>query len=259
MDDAITNDAMFKQITSELLALGVRPGGVLLVHSSLRSLGPQISRENQGAEIVLQSLLAALGPSGTLLMPALSYETVNRDNPYFDVRNTPVCIGALQEYFRTRPETTRSVHPTHSVCGVGRRVAELLSDHQLDTTPCGPHSPFAKLPQIGGQLLFIGCGLLPNTSMHAIEERIEPPYLYSGLVEYRVIQADGSETRMTVRRHNFKGWRQRYDRLAEVQKHGLNQGRVLQAHCHLVDAAEMDLAALGALRSDPLFFVERVT
>ena len=250
------NDTVAKRLTAELLSLGVRPGGVLLVHSSLRSLGAEISRADQGAEIVVRSLLAALGESGTLLMPALSYETVGFFNPFFSVRGTPSCIGALQEYFRTRPGTVRSVHPTHSVCGVGRRVEELLSDHQLDATPCGPHSPFTKLPLISGQLLFIGCGLRPNTSMHAIEELAEPPYLYGELVTYRVILSDGSETRMVVRRHNFKGWRQRYDRLEQVQSDGLIKGHVLQAECYLVNAAEMKLAALSALRSDPLFFVE---
>lgn len=252
----VMNEPVSRQLTADLLALGVQPGGVLLVHSSLRSLGAEISRENQGAEIVVQSLLLALGESGTLLMPALSYESVGVFNPFFDVNKTPACIGALQEYFRTRPGTVRSVHPTHSVCGVGQRAQELLSDHRLDTTPCGPHSPFSRLPDFGGQLLFIGCGLRPNTSMHAIEELVEPPYLYGEPVEYRIVLADGSQIRMTVRRHNFKGWRQRYDRLEDVQSDGLVKGRVLQAECYLVSAAEMKLAALAALRRDPLFFVE---
>jgi aminoglycoside 3-N-acetyltransferase len=246
-----------ERLAADFQALGVQPGGVLLVHSSLRSFGPEINRENHGAEMVTEALLQVLGPSGTLLMPALSYEAVGPHNPLFDVRNTPTCVGALQEYFRTRAGTIRSVHPTHSVSGVGRRVEELLGDHQLDTTPCGPHSPFAKLPHIGGQVLFIGCGLRPNTSMHAIEEHVDPPYLYGDPVEYRIILADGTETTMTVRSHNFKGVAQRYDRLEEVQKHGLLKGKVLQADCYLLDAAEMELAALSELRSDPMFFVEK--
>ncbi len=256
MNDISTTN-ISQQIKKDLLALGVQPGTVLLVHSSLRSLQPEITQANQGAEIVIQALLATLGPSGTLLMPALSYETVNAQNPLFDVKNTPTCIGALQETFRTRPGTIRSVHPTHSVCGTGRRAEELLSDHQLDTTPCGPHSAFNKLPHIGGKLLFIGCGLQPNTSMHAIEEHVDPPYLYGDPVEYKVILADGSETTMTVRRHNFKGWTQRYDRLEEILKHGCNKGNILQAESWLIDAAEMELAALSELRTNPLFFVER--
>jgi aminoglycoside 3-N-acetyltransferase len=245
-------------LTTDLLALGVRPGDVLLVHSSLRSLGRDESQAKHAAEAVVESLLSALGPTGTLLMPALSYEAVNPANPVFDVRNTPVCVGALPEYFRTRPGTLRSVHPTHSVCGVGRRAEDLLKDHIRDTTPCGPNSPFSKIPHIGGHILFLGCGLRPNTTMHAVEEHVVPPYLFGEPVEYRIIQSDGAETAMTVVSHNFKGWAQRYDRLEQYMHHGLKKGPVLQAECYLLDAAEMWFAALTQLRLDPLSFVERI-
>ena len=83
--------------------LGVRPGGVLLVHASLRSLGPL----DGGAETVVLSLLEALCPQGTLLMPALSYATVGPQSPIFNVAATPSCVGALSEYFRIRPGTIR--------------------------------------------------------------------------------------------------------------------------------------------------------
>ncbi len=250
-------DPLRAQLAADLLALGVRPGGVLLVHASLRSLGlpPELPR----AEIAVAGLLAALGPSGTLLMPALSYASVSARQPVFDVAHTPSCVGGLTEYFRTRPGTLRSVHPTHSVCGTGPRAAGLLAGHQQDVTPCGPHSPFARLPQVEGQVLFLGCGLRPNTSMHAIEEHVVPPYLFGGPVDYQVILADGSLAAMRVRRHNFAGWVQRYDRLEQVlggEGYGLRAGQVLQAPCHLVESARMWPAALAALRRDPLFFVE---
>jgi len=57
------------QIANDLKALGLREGGVLLVHASLRSLG----KVPGGAETVVRGLLHALGEKGTLLMPALSY------------------------------------------------------------------------------------------------------------------------------------------------------------------------------------------
>jgi len=233
---------------------------VLLVHSSLRSLGPIPGAEPpvERAETVIQSLLEALGPDGTLLFPALSYKTVGAHNPVFDVLSTPSCIGALPEYFRTRPGTLRSLHPTHSVCGVGSRAAELLYGHELDLTPCGNYSPFSRLPQVNGQVLFLGCGMRPNTSMHAIEEHVIPPYLFASPVDFHLIRADGSETHMYMTRHNFKGWEQRYERLAEIMPRGLRQGSVLQASCHLVEAEEMWPAALAKLHQNMLFFVDRV-
>lgn len=245
------------QIAEDCAALGVRRGGVLLVHSSLRSLHLPPG-DPQRPEHVILGLLEALGPQGTLLFPALSYETVRSYAPFFDVLRTPVCVGALPEYFRTRPGTLRSVHPTHSVCGVGARAEELLADHQLDTTPCGPHSPFSRLMEVQGQILFLGCGLRPNTSMHAIEEHVVPPYLFADPLEYTIWQADGVVTKMVVRRHDFRNWEQRYDRLEDVMRNGLRKGVVLGASTYLVDTAEMWPAALAAYRRDPLYFVDAV-
>ena len=117
-------------IARDLAALGLRPGGVALVHSSLSSLG-QVAG---GAESVVGALLQALGSDGTLLMPALSYQHVHAGQRAFDVRRTPSCIGAIAEHFRLRQGTRRSVHPTHSVCGAGAQAAALLADHHLDRT-----------------------------------------------------------------------------------------------------------------------------
>lgn len=244
---------MSSLLSTQLRELGVRPGGVLLVHSSLRSLGPL----EGGAEAVILGLLESLGPRGTLLLPALSYASVGPDSPLFDLRHTPACIGALPEFFRTRPGTLRSIHPTHSVCGTGRRAAELLSGHELDSTPVGPHSPFARLPGLEGQILFIGCGLRPNTSMHGVEERIIPPYLFGDWSEYTMRLEEGRELLMTVRNHNFAGWAQRYERISGLlDEPALRQGQVLQAACHLAEAALLWLAAENVLRKDPLYFVE---
>lgn len=239
------------QMIADLLALGVRPGGVLLVHSSLRALGPQ-----HDPEMAVQALLEALGEQGTLLMPALSYASVRSTEPVFDVRHTPSCVGGLTEYFRTRAGTLRSLHPTHSVCGAGAQAASLLAGHENDHSPVGPNSPFTRLPQVQGQILFLGCGLRPNTSMHGVEELAEPPYLYAPPIDYTLIRADGSQQIMHARRHNFAGWEQRYDRLAEAAPEAVKTGRVLQAGCHLVESTLMWPAALACLRQDPLYFVE---
>ncbi len=241
------------QIVEDLKALGVRPNGVLLVHASLRSLGPIAG----GAESVIQSLRAALGDDGTLLLPGLSYKTVNTANPKFDVLATPSCVGALPEYFRLRPGTLRSLHPTHSVCGVGMRAQDLLSGHENDRTPCGPNSPFHKLPQVNGQILFLGCGLRPNTSMHAIEELSEPPYLFGDVLDYEMVDENGRVFTMPIRRHNFNGWIQRYDRVADIMSTGLKRGKVLQADCHLIEATELWTAVHQKRKEAPLFFVDQ--
>lgn len=246
---------MKSNLSNQLRDLGVRPGGVLLVHSSLRSLGPL----EGGAEAVILGLLDALGPHGTLLLPALSYASVGPGSPVFDLHQTPACVGALPEYFRTRPGTLRSIHPTHSVCGSGSLAAELLGGHELDSTPVGPHSPFARLPGLEGQILFIGCGLRPNTSMHGVEELAVPPYLFATTSQYTIRLDEGREFTMTVRSHNFAGWAQRYERIAALlNEPALRQGNVLMATCHLVEAAALWSVALKAMQQAPLYFVEPI-
>ncbi len=248
-------DSAIEQIKMDLRKLGLPKNNNLLVHSSLRSLGDVPG----GAETVVRGLLEALGPDGTLLFPALSYRDVGIEHPVFDLRNTPCCVGALPEYFRKRPGTIRSIHPTHSVSGVGKNAEWLLGDHFKDTTPCGPRSPFRRLRELGGWILFIGCGISPNTSMHAVEELVEPFYLFTSPVDYRILLPDGGETRMRVRRHNFSGWTQMYARLdALMDGEHLRKGKILAADCYLMDVRDMWEKALVALKNNPLYFVKEI-
>lgn len=119
----------------------------MLVHASLNSIGKFPDRAN----IFVQTFLEHIGEEGTLLMPSLSYKTVNKSQPVFNEQNTASCVGALTEFFRTYPGVKRSIHPTHSVCGIGAKATFLLKDHFMDETPCGPYSPFARLPLVGGK------------------------------------------------------------------------------------------------------------
>lgn len=252
---------LISQMAEQLLAAGVRPAGVLLVHSSLKSLGPLPG----GPETVVRALLEALGPQGTLAMPALSYQSVGPFQRVFDVVRTPSCIGAIPEFFRTypwdpgAPGVRRSICPTHSVCAMGPQAESLLSHHHLDTTPCGEHSPFRKLRDLGGQVLMLGCGLRPNTSMHAIEELVEPEYLFlPEPVTYTAVLEQGQQRTVVCRPHNFRGWVQRYDRLADVlSPDELHTGPVLRAVAHVIECPPMWDKAHKTLQHDPLFFVDR--
>jgi aminoglycoside 3-N-acetyltransferase len=141
---------------------------------------------------------------------------------------------------------------------VGAEVEALLGSHQRDKTPCGANSPFRKLWECGGQILFLGCGLRPNTSMHGVEELEEPPYLFGDKVSYRAILPDGSEIEGRTRRHDFSGWSQRYDRIGPLLSDGgLSEGKILEATVHVLECRAMWERAHEALRRDPFTFVER--
>jgi len=135
----------------------------------------------------------------------------------------------------------------------------LLGEHYRDRTPCGPHSPFRRVRDLGGQILFLGCGLRPNTSMHGVEEVVDAPYLFGETIGYRITLEDGSVTHVPYQHHGFAGWAQRYDRVARLleEETELRIGRVLQATAHLLEAQALWSRAEAAMRRDPYCFVER--
>src|SRR3989337_1692670 len=114
-------------ISEGLRNLGVPEGCVLIVHSSLSSLG----YVDGGAETVVKAIMETIGKEGTLVVPTLTgNETLSRDNPpVFDVKNSKGLAGIIPEYVRKHPDSVRSLHPTHSVAAIGPLAQILIRDH----------------------------------------------------------------------------------------------------------------------------------
>lgn len=167
-------------IAADLGRLGVARGGVLMVHASLSALG----RVEGGAEAVVDGLLTALGPEGTLVMPAFLDESVCIEGivevaPEAMVRqaraawprdpaSAPSTMGAIPEAFRQRPGTGRSAHPTTSVIASGPRAGEILHPHPL-AWATGVGSPFARLTEMDAQMLLLGVGFNRLSLLHHAE------------------------------------------------------------------------------------------
>ncbi len=240
------------KISEDAKALGIEKGDTLLVHSSLRSLGGATAKE------VIDGLLYALGEEGTLVFPTLSYMNCNPSKPFFDYHETQSNVGYLPEYFRTQVKgVVRSICPTHSCAAIGKNAEYITSGHKEDTTPCGKNSPFYRLKELGGKILFLGCGMNCNTSMHAVEELSEPDYLFGEDFEYEITDKDGNKYKTACRAHGFKGVIQCYYRLADLLDVGeLSVGNILKAECHLVKAVPMWEKADKKYREQPHYFID---
>jgi aminoglycoside 3-N-acetyltransferase len=171
-------------LAKDFEALGVRAGSVLLVHSSLRSLG----WVSGGALAVVQALLDVLGPAGTLVVPSQtadnrdpsswtppppeSWWPVIRDSlPGFDAARTPsVNVGVITEQVRTWPGAVRSAHPQTSFAAIGADAAALMRGHRIECH-LGEESPLAALDAAGASALLLGVGFDKATAFHLAEYR----------------------------------------------------------------------------------------
>ena len=182
-----------ESLGTQLRALGVTPGGVVLVHSSYKSLGYVVG----GPQAVVEALLDAAGPAGTIVVPTHTPDNsdpatwsnppvpqawwgpIRREGPGFDVDRTPAnrYMGRLAELVRTWPGALRSNHPQVSFAALGRRAAEIVRDHSL-SDGLGEPSPLGAVYRLDGQILLLGCGHDANTSLHLAEtRRPDPPQL----------------------------------------------------------------------------------
>jgi aminoglycoside 3-N-acetyltransferase len=169
--------------------LGVTDGATLLVHAALGGTG-------LAAEDLRDALLTALGPTGTLVVPAFTEGNSDTSHAYraavrgmtpaeaarhrdampaFDARTTPgQHMGRFAETVRTTPGAVRSAHPQTSFAAVGHRAAELLAAHPL-TSHLGWESPAGALHRAGGRVLMINIGFQVCSVFHLAEYRPDAP------------------------------------------------------------------------------------
>ena len=105
----------------------------------------------------------------------------------------------------------------------------------------------------------IGCGLEPNTTMHAIEEYIQPAYLFNSPQTYTITDSQRRTFEKVYIPHHFYRGRavQRYDRVEGIlNEAALSSGILGNAKAYLIQAEPLFQAALECMRSDPLYFIE---
>jgi aminoglycoside 3-N-acetyltransferase len=186
-----------------LLQRRVPSKSALIVHSAIARL----SRQGYRAEAMIDAFLAHID-GGHMFMPAMTWRTVTPEHPFWDEMTTPSHTGVLSEVFRTRYSNARSIHPTHSVAGLGPNAKSLLSRHHIDDTPVSANSPYGLLRDYDTHILTIGVGLECVTAIHLPEEIANVDLFVRPQVEmYECRDRDGVVHEVRARRH----WRRDRD------------------------------------------------
>jgi len=246
-----------ESLTSGFRDLGVQTGDTLLVHSSYKSLGPV----DGGPQTVIDALLAALGPDGTLIMPSFNFD-FNKGKPW-DVRSAPSQMGILTEFVRKDPRAKRVFHPIYSFAIIGKH-AEMLGSLRYKSS-YERNSVFGKLRDLDGKIMVIG--LSYNNSMtffHHIEQMESVDYRFLKQFTGEVTDWDGTtkvDTFEMLVRDIDKGVKTMVDPMGELmEKAGVIKSKKIgEADVKLMKANDVYAFTAREMRRDPhlLYYIKK--
>ncbi len=182
-----------EHVVAALGACGIGAGDLLMLHSdALVAAQFRSVPEDRRLDLVLDAVLAALGPAGTLVVPTFTYSFTKGE--VFDLDYSPSTVGRLTEQVRRRPGVLRSRHPLFSVAAVGPLAHAFATSATGDCF--GPGTAFDLLYRHGGKIACLGCGFDRITFVHYVEQCARVDYRYNkrfdGLIRRDGVEVAGS-------------------------------------------------------------------
>jgi aminoglycoside N3'-acetyltransferase len=230
-------------LADQLLTLGVQPGRVLVVHSSYRAIRPV----EGGPQGVIDALIQAVGPSGTIVMPSWSGDD---DHP-FDP-NTPSApdLGVVADKFWRQPGALRTEHP-FTFAARGPEAHRITSD----PLPIPPHrleSAIGRAWELDAQILLLGVGHDSDTTIHFAEVMGGAPYRrpkhITHMVDGRAVRIDYGENDHCCQRFTLAdSW---------LRERGLQrEGPVGHGQARLVRSRDVVDVVVERVLRDPVVFL----
>ena len=247
-------------VAEQLQELGVSEGSTVLVHSSLRKIGPI----QGGGNGLLEGIQIAIGSSGAVMVVSFCFDSMdpachwNPPKPEdLEAKRREIaplsvaapidpCLGMFPRIVWRTPGAARS--PCLSFVALGNRAEELVTNQDMGRI-YGPNGAFGGLSSVNGWVLYAGVGFEAATSVHRAEDHMDMPYLARD-VPLRIKIADDEWSEFPEGRDygcsaNFKSV------LSVLQSRGeLHEGKVGKAHAFLVRHDRIVEAAIFLLESD---------
>lgn len=249
------------QIVQQLVGLGLRAGDLVMVHASLKAIGPV----EGGAPKLVGALLDVLGPSGTVMayvswdrspyeetLNGATLSTAERDAwPAFDPATAKSYrgFGLLNEFLRKLPGAVRSAHPDASMVAIGAKASEVIGEHRLGQG-YGPGSPLERLVAMKGRVLTLGAPLDSLTVLHYAEAIADIPGKRRVTYEMPIQNALGETVWCRTEEFDSNGILDCFagegvmDAVESIARDYVIQGRsrfgrVGHASCHLFEAEDL--------------------
>jgi aminoglycoside 3-N-acetyltransferase len=153
-----------------LRQMGIVETDTVLVHANFE---PDSGFQGTPSDLV-EGFVDLLGEKGNVMMVSIpfrgsAYDYLTQDKT-FHVKKTMSMMGLVTEIFRRRNGTARSLHPTHPVLAFGKDSAWITAGHDACLFPCGPDTPFEKLRELKGKILFFDVAFGSITFFHYVED-----------------------------------------------------------------------------------------
>lgn len=258
-----------QELAEGFAALGVAPGDTVMVHASVRAVGPIAG----GPDQVHLAIKDALTDRGTMMMYAScpdGYDDVGRGvypgsherellgkMPAFDARTARAQRdnGTLVEFFRSYPDSLVNDHVARFVVW-GQHARHLISEQPWDFA-FGRGSALERFVELDGKILLVGCDHDQVTFLHYAEHLLDVPGLRIATFEVPVLE-HGVRVWKEMKEVDTSGagahpnWPDRF--FAQIVNTYLAQtgnrgGRVGHAHCFLSDAKGLLDLALEEMRA----------
>lgn len=169
----MTRKYSVETLSSEIAALGVRKDDVIFISADLLKVRYFNRSTEQTYKDWLEILRAAVGPGGTIVIPAYT-PTFSRfkKNPaiVFDVDSEP-SAGALSKAVHLFGGAARSLHPTNSCFAIGPMAQYILHGHDHTASS---YLPYHRVLELSGKNLMIGTVDKSNGPMafHLVQENL---------------------------------------------------------------------------------------
>ncbi len=260
---------LYANVRSILDSLGITKGDVVLLHSDMSIL----TRLSSPLEMQLQpdrrnylltefhsALSDAVGENGTICILGSFTDYARFDKPFVIEESLPdKDLGAYNRFLIHQPGIYRSLNPIVGIIAKGKHAPQIC-EHK-SAFGYGPESPWAKMAELDGKMIFWGVGLGFMTFVHHVEQICGVPHAYNKLYSAPVYCGGQKVNLPVVINVRYLKFNVVYN-LTKFERELMDSGKVISIlkdgfQAHAVGFKDAMKHLLATLARDPYYLLDQ--